>query len=63
MTEAIFPRTGAQFLCELPPSDKEWRMMPFTGQDGKKRLVVINPDHPPFVIQDGVATILRFEGE
>ena len=59
--EPIFPRTGAKFLCELPPSSSEWRMMTFKGQDGKQRLIVINREHPPYVIEDGVATILVFD--
>jgi acetaldehyde dehydrogenase (acetylating) len=56
---SMFPKSGARFICDLP-GNTEWRIMPFTGQDGKKRMIVINPDHPPYVIQDGVATLLLF---
>jgi hypothetical protein len=63
MTEIakLFPRSGTKFICELPQGDGEWRMMPFKGQDGKTRVIVINPNHPPYIIEDGVASILMFD--
>lgn len=57
----LFPRTGAKFICQLPAADGEWRIMPFKGQDGKVRMIVINHNNPPYVIEDGVASILVFD--
>lgn len=57
----LIPRSGAKFLCELPKSSGEWRIMPFTGQDGKTRMIVINPEHPPYVLEDGTARLLVFD--
>lgn len=53
-------RSGFKFVCALPKSNSEWRIMPFVGQDGKQRLVAINPEHPPFIIEDGLARELLF---
>lgn len=62
MTEvtALFPKRAAKFICDLPKTSGEWRIMPFKGQDGKTRMIVINPEHPPYVIEDGIATLLVF---
>lgn len=60
LPEPIFPRTGCEFICELPKIEGEWRIMPFKGQDGKYRMIVINPNCHPYVIEDGIAKELIF---
>lgn len=45
-----------EFVYELPPSDKPWRITAHNGS-----VIIAHPDHPPVRLKAGYGHVLRVE--